>query len=127
MRSGLLGVAFESRDIYADPAVVASVFPATPAARSGLQAGDEIVELDGKPVTRLAQLKHAIGPRYENDIVKVRVKRNDRRLEFEIALVGEIQPYQAPLLGVLPSRDGTTSIRWVIPESPAANIRNVGW
>jgi serine protease Do len=47
----------------------------SPAQRAGIQAGDVIVAVDGKPVTYVAQLQEAIAFRKPGDVVTVEVAR----------------------------------------------------
>ncbi|HHK41043.1 MAG TPA: PDZ domain-containing protein, partial [Planctomycetaceae bacterium] len=85
------------------------------------------VAIDGKPIVRQAQLKHALGPRYAGETVRVEVERGKerKRLSFDVKLAATIEPYAHPFLGVLPetfslepSKNGIL-IRYVYPDSPA--------
>jgi S1-C subfamily serine protease len=64
LKKGLLGIRVQSPDIYGATPVIAEVTPNSAAARAGLKAGDVIVEIDGKPIVRQAQILHALGTRY---------------------------------------------------------------
>ncbi|MCA9175689.1 MAG: PDZ domain-containing protein [Planctomycetales bacterium] len=123
LQSGVLGIGLKGNDVYAIPAEVASVRVKSPAAEIGLKAGDKIVEINGQEVTRQAQLKHALGPLYAGDKVRVVVQRGDERKDLgETTLVSELVPYAAPYLGVLPRRESQPFVvRHVIPGSPAAD------
>lgn len=101
LRPGLLGVSLEGSDVYADPAVVAFYGANTPAGKVGIVEGDEITKVNGQVVRRQAELKHALGPLYEGDKIEVVVKRDDEELSFDIELVGELEPFVAPAIGVL--------------------------
>lgn len=125
LHSGLIGLTFDSSDLFSREALIASVVPNSPAAKSGLRVGDEIVAADGNEVTRQAQLKHALGPKYAGDTLKLTLRRGDEQFEVELELAKNIDPYQAPFLGVLPQRAGDiaskgVTIRFVYPDSPAA-------
>jgi serine protease Do len=127
LHPGLLGIALKPGDIYALPAEIAAVPPNSPAAKAGLKPADVIVALDGQPIVRQAQLKHALGPKYAGEKVKLTVTRKvdkkDEKLELEAELTDVLIPYEHPLLGILPMR-GTTekgvTIRYVFPSTPAA-------
>jgi S1-C subfamily serine protease/predicted esterase len=128
LHPGLLGISLKGNDIYVDAPIVASAPVKSPAAKAGLQAGDQIVEVDGQGVERQAQLKHLLGPRYAGDKVRLAVLRDGARIEAEIELAEKIEPYSHPFLGVLPKRDrgeearGDDSgivVRYVYPGSPA--------
>jgi hypothetical protein len=49
----------------------------------GIESGDEIVELDGKPVASMDDLRALLGAKKAEDPVKVKVKRGDTTHEFE--------------------------------------------
>ena len=124
--SGLLGVSLTGVDLYSNPAVIAMARAKGPAYQAGFRAGDKIVEVDGKPVTRAAELKHALGPKYAGDTVRVVAERGDARVDRRVELVDQIEPYEAPFLGILPRRfasDAETPgliVRYVYAGSPAA-------
>ncbi|MDP6443777.1 MAG: PDZ domain-containing protein [Pirellulaceae bacterium] len=122
---GLMGIGLDGSDIYSKPAVVGSVRAKSPAREAGLEAGDVIVEVDGAKITRQAQLKHALGPHYAGDRIKVSVVRGEdkKRIDVEMTLVKELIPYDAPFLGVLPIRfddRAGVGIRHIFADSPAA-------
>lgn len=60
----------------------------SPAAQAGLQAGDVIVEFDGKPVADLYAFTYALREKSAGDVVSVTVVRGERRLTFK-AVLGE--------------------------------------
>ena len=125
LHPGLLGVSLKQGDIYALPAEVAAAPPNSPANKAGVKPGDVIVEVDGKPISRQAELKHALGPHYAGEQVKLVLKRGDERVEATIELAEKLEPYAHPFLGLLPMRDGekdakSVVIRHVFPGSPAA-------
>src|SRR5688572_22725692 len=81
LHPGLLGVSLKPGDIYALPAELAACQAGSPAYKAGLRAGDTIIEIDGTPIARQAQLKHALGPRYAGDKVHVVVTRGKEKSE----------------------------------------------
>ncbi len=120
--AGILGVSFESQDIYSKAAKVAAVRAKSPAREAGLKPGDTVVELDGSPIIRLAQMKHALGPRYAGDSVSIVVTRGDagERVTLKATLIDKLIPYEHPFFGVLPRRDqDSLVVRHVFPGSPA--------
>lgn len=123
---GLLGIALKRGDIYTTPAELAAVQPGSPAYRAGLRAGDTIVEVDGQPIVRQAQLRHALAPRYAGErvhLVYLRGSSGDLpRKEAIVELADKLVPYEHPFLGLLPMRDALPGVRvrYVWPESPAA-------
>jgi serine protease Do len=122
LRPGLLGISLKQGDIYALPANVAACRADGPAGKAGIKTGDEVVEVDGSPVTRQAQLKHLLGAHYAGDQVKVVVRRGTERIEVSVELTDKMLPFQHPFLGILPMRDDTQPgvlVRYVYPDSPA--------
>jgi len=124
LHPGLLGITLKGNDIYGDPPDIAACQPKSPAKQAGLQAGDRIVEVDGIKIVRQTQLRHALGPRYAGDQVKIVVLRGDQRLELAVELADKLEPYENPFLGLLPGRSPVAkpgvTIRYVYPGSPAA-------
>ncbi len=123
IRAGRLGLNFKGTDIYADSATIAYCSFNSPAANAGLRPGDTIVAVNQEPIESQSQLKHALGPLYENDIVTVDVVRAGEQLNFRIQLAGEIEVYQPTALGILPvlgEDPDSLQVRYVFPESAAA-------
>src|SRR5205807_4481220 len=50
LHRGMLGVLPKSQDIYGVPSTIGTVLPSSAAGKAGLQSGDVIIEMDGKPV-----------------------------------------------------------------------------
>jgi serine protease Do len=123
LTKGVLGVQLKSKDMYGAVPEVANVSANSAAARAGMKAGDIITEIDGKPVVSEAQLKHLLGPKYENDKVTVKFKRGkEEQVAANIELVGSIVQFVHAFLGILPMRDDPklgVEIRYVYPKSPA--------
>ncbi|MDZ4686709.1 MAG: PDZ domain-containing protein, partial [Planctomycetaceae bacterium] len=74
------------------------------------------------PVTRMAQLRQVLGRKYADDVVRLEVRRDEKTARMEVKLVGELPPFAAGYLGVLPERNATTpgaTIRLVLSGSPA--------
>jgi serine protease Do len=123
---GLMGITTKGQDIYEGQPTIDRVRYGSPAQQAGLKEGDVIIELDGRPVKRQAQIKHALGNRYSGETVSVKVKRGKEELTRELTLVDKLVPYESAFLGVLPVRDGVgkaepgVGVRFVIPDSPAA-------
>ncbi len=128
LRPGLLGITLKPGHRFADPAVVASVRPNSPAYKAGIQPGDQIVAIQGQQIRRQIQVQEALGPLYAGDEVTIAVLRQGKRLEFRARLTDQLRPYQRPFLGVLPQVAALgqkpsvpgVSIRYVFPHSGAA-------
>ncbi|MGI8980392.1 MAG: PDZ domain-containing protein [Pirellulaceae bacterium] len=122
LKPGLLGISLKRGDIYSLPADVAAARADGPAGKAGIKTGDEVVEIDGAPVKRQAQLKHLIGAHYAGDKVKVVVRRGSERIESTVELTDKMEAFQHPFLGVLPIRDDKQPgvlVRYVYAGSPA--------
>jgi S1-C subfamily serine protease/predicted esterase len=126
LHPGLMGISLKAGDPYSLPAELAVAQAGSPAYKAGLRAADTIIELDGTPIARQAQLKHALGPHYAGDkihIVFTRGKDNERK-ETDVELAEKLVPYEHPFLGVLPLRDKDEApgvrVRYVYPAGPAA-------
>ncbi len=120
---GLMGVTFKQGG--KEETVIDRVRFDSPAHKAGLKSGDRFVELEGEKVARLAQLRHVLGRKYAGDTVKVVVARGDERQAMEVTLVGELTPYEAAFLGIVPQRQlldpnvKGVPVRAVMPDSAA--------
>jgi serine protease Do len=124
LRPGKLGVSLKGTDLFSGEVVIAAAAAGSPAQQAGFKAGDKIVEVDGVKITRQAELRHVLMPRYAGDKLKVVALRGEERIEREIELVADIPPYEFPFLGILPLREPSAfpgvRVRYVYSESPAA-------
>lgn len=120
---GLLGIRMKSRDVYSAAPVIGEVGPGTAAAKAGLLPEDLILEVDGKPVSRYAQIQHILGTKYAGDRVRLKVKRGDQVLDLpDIELTAAPEVTALAYLGILPMRDDPepgVAIRYVFPQGPA--------
>jgi serine protease Do len=141
LSAGVLGIGYAARDPFTGAATIATCRAGSPAAKAGLRPGDTIVSADGRPVTRIAELRHALAPRYAGDTVELVVDRprgkvaeaaaaeaaGPTRMTVRVELVSELPPWRRPMLGIVPERasgrDAARSparVAWVWPGSPAA-------
>ena len=121
---GKLGVSLKGQDNNSDEAVVGYVQVKGPASAAGLKVDDKIVELAGSKVTRLGELRLALGRYYAGEKVKLVALRGEQRIETQLELAAKIDPYQNPFLGILPRRESTDDkpgvvVRYVYPGSGA--------
>ncbi|MBV9122629.1 MAG: PDZ domain-containing protein [Planctomycetes bacterium] len=123
LNRGLLGVLLKGQDMFSTPPEIASVTPGSVAARAGIKPGDTITAIDGAPVVRQAQMMHALGNKYEGDVISLKVKRGDQEVNFpNLKLAGLQVAFAYPFLGILPVRDDPAKgveVRYVYPQSPA--------
>jgi putative serine protease PepD len=67
-------------------AQVSSVSAGTPAAKAGLQAGDVITALDGKPITKADDLTAGVTAHAPNDKVTLTITRNGKTQQIDVTL-----------------------------------------
>ena len=139
LRAGLAGFTFASTDMFGGDTKVDRIRYDSPMYRAGFKDGDQILDVDGHKVTRPAQVRHVLGSKMEGDKLAITIKRGEETKQADLTLVGELPPFEAGFLGMLPTRerqglgvkgqgsdeskpqDGV-GIRWVYPDSPAAKI-----
>ena len=126
---GMLGIAYRSQDPINGQPIVGSVRPGSPAAAAGLEPGDRLVSIDDRPITRIADAKHAVAPRYAGDRISITLSRETagetpKELTVEATLVDRLPPWRRAVIGVVPV-DGPTpepggiELDWIWPGSPA--------
>jgi S1-C subfamily serine protease len=124
LNRGLLGITVQSPDIYGPEPKIATVAPDSAASKAGIQVNDVVKEIDGKSVRNQAQVLHALGAKYEGDVVSVKVLRGTEEKTFkDIKLGGILNQHGRAVLGILPVRDDPepgVEVRYVYPKSPAA-------
>jgi serine protease Do len=132
LTSGILGIGYAARDPFTGQATIATCRAGSPAARAGLRTGDTVVEADGQPVTRIAELRNVLAPKYAGDTVDLVVERRDgdrsERVAVQATLAESLPPWRRPMIGVVPTRRaadadaGATGVEvgWVWPDGPAA-------
>jgi S1-C subfamily serine protease/predicted esterase len=124
LKRGLLGVSWPPElDRYGPLPPIATVIPKSAADAAGIQPGDVITEIGGAKIVRHTQLMHALGSRYEGDVLTVKVKRGTEEKPFkDLKLTGALAAYARPFIGILPLRDDPepgVQVRYVFPKSPA--------
>jgi regulator of sigma E protease len=105
--------------------IVGYVPPESPALKAGIESGDKILEVDGKPVHRFSGMNDSVVwnvVRSEGATIPVKVERNGAVLDFAV------EPYKAETRGwrrksvrqimIMPAQ--TAIIDEVQPETPAA-------
>lgn len=126
LRRGLLGINPATPDQYNTVPAIGAIQPDSAAARAGMKVGDKILAIDDKPTPNFSTVQHILGPKYENDVVKIKISREDKEMEFaKVILLGTATAYVNPFLGILPMRDEAQDkpgivIRHVYANSPAA-------
>ena len=75
---------FETSD--ANGAVITSVEPDSPAAKSGLKVGDVITEFEGQKVTDATELQVAVGGKHPGTTIKVGLLRDGKAMTVPVTL-----------------------------------------
>ena len=78
LQPGLLGINVKGADLYRPAGDRRRRAGHRPGLQSRLRAGDKIVEVDGQPITRPAELKQQLGPLYAGDTIKIVALRGER-------------------------------------------------
>ena len=124
---GKAGFRTQSPDEFAPLIVLSGVTPGSPAAKSGMKAGDRIVgagpNREGlKQVAMHSELKHAMGTSDAEQSMVFEVERDGAKKQFEVTLVKELPTYREPFLGVTIDSNSPPSaprVLSVVPDSPA--------
>ena len=123
LHRGVAGIHLKGPNLFVGPALIAACHPKCPATAAGIKAGDQIVQIDGRPIARGVEAKTAIGRHYAGDKMRFTLLRGKERLERELTLAEKLEPFQHGFLGVLPMRSAEekgVTVRYVYAKSPAA-------
>lgn len=82
---GWLGVTVSESKDGSEP-VVADVYPESPAVRAGLQVGDRLVTINGRPVERYQQLLRRIAIQGPGVVIRLGVRRGSQQLDVSALL-----------------------------------------
>lgn len=72
--------------IFGSPCSIREVIKDGPAAKAGAMAGDEILEVDGSPITTLEAVSPILNKKKIGEKVTLKVKRKDKTLSYTITL-----------------------------------------
>lgn len=124
LRKGRIGITMKNEEPVMAEATVTNVALDSPASKLGIEPGDKIIAVDGKPIKNQAQFLHAMGPKYEGDAVSLKLKRKDKEVDIpKVVLAGPPTSHSHTFLGILPMRDDNengVAVRYVFPNTPAA-------
>jgi len=126
LEPGLLGLAWTSRDSLNGAPVIGAVSAGSPAAAAGLAAGDRIVAVSGRGVSRAADVRHALAPLHAGERVVIEVERSGGAVQPErravtVTLAARLAPARRGVLGIVAgASDDATRIAWLLPDGPAA-------
>jgi serine protease Do len=105
--------------------IVRDVYPDSPAAKSGIQPGDRVVSLEGRPVKDRGDLQEQISALEPRQSVKLEFERAEKKetMEAKLATLPEVVPDKLPPAhdANLPPDENSPSLGKVeikIPEAP---------
>ena len=123
---GMLGISLKRGDMFTLPPEIAACRSDSPAAKAGLKKGDIVVSVNGEPVVRQAQFRHAMGPHDAGEKVTLVARRDKGEITAEVQLIDKLPPFVPPFLGILPARTteapGVTVRLFIYPDSPATKL-----
>ncbi|PIE41009.1 MAG: serine peptidase [Gammaproteobacteria bacterium] len=131
---GWLGVVIQdvSRDLALsldmkrpEGAIVAKVLPDGPAGMGGIRAGDVILKFDGKPITKAASLRHAVGRTTPGSEVDVLIVRAGKKKKLEIA-IGQLPQDPSKIARVSKTKAHTSLLGLDVVELPGAQAQKLG-
>ncbi len=85
-RRAFLGVKTSEQEPEAEGFQVGEVVPGSVAERTGIKAGDVILEIDGRRIRSFDDLRAVIAGKNPGERIKLRVRRGEEALEFECEL-----------------------------------------
>ena len=103
IKPGMIGIASKTKDPYDDGTEIAAVRKRSPAETSGIKAGDELIEIDGKKVRRHQEIKQALGRFDAGETIRIKLRRDGKEIDITTELAETIPPLQPQRLGVLVS------------------------
>jgi serine protease Do len=86
LQPGMMGVGFGNSDPNLAAPVIGTVQPGSPAQKAGLEPGDQVVVVEGKPVGRLADFINCLGTFYSGDLVKLTILRGAKEKTVSLRL-----------------------------------------
>ena len=106
LRPGLLGIGYSSTDPINGHPVIEIVRADSPAAKSGMQSGDQIISIDGQAIQRIADIRHALTPKLAGDSIKMTLRREGKKTPQTIraVLTDTLPPWRRSMLGIIPAR-----------------------
>jgi serine protease Do len=106
LRPGLLGIGYSTTDPINGRPVIEIVRANSPAAKSGMQSGDQIISIDGKTIQRIADIRHALTPKLAGDSIKMTLRREGEKtpLTIQTVLTDTLPPWKRSMLGIIPAR-----------------------
>jgi len=77
IRGAMLGVLIDPVNALSDRVLIGSVLPDSPAFKAGLRRGDQIVKLNGEPLTAWKDLTDGVSQRHPGDKIELEIHRKN--------------------------------------------------
>ena len=132
LRPGLLGIGYSTTDPINGRPVIEIVRADSPAAKSGIQSGDQIISIDGQTIQRIADIRHALTPKLAGDSIKMILRHEGEKTPqtIQAVLTDTLPPWKRSMLGIIPARrtlkaknkkvqNSGVIVDWIWPNSPA--------
>jgi len=132
LRPGLLGIGYSTTDPINGRPVIEIVRADSPAAKSGIQSGDQIISIDGQTIQRIADIRHALTPKLAGDSIKMILRHEGEKTPqtIQAVLTDTLPPWKRSMLGIIPARqtlkaknkkaqNNGVMIHSIWPDSPA--------
>ncbi len=100
IKPGVAGIVAKSNDPYVESTDIATVRTRSPAAKAGLQAGDQITAIDGVALRSHREIKQSLGAKDAGDTVTLRYRREGQESDVQLTLTDEIPPLNPQWLGI---------------------------
>ncbi|MBT7727759.1 MAG: PDZ domain-containing protein [Planctomycetaceae bacterium] len=106
LRPGLLGIGYSTTDPINGRPVIEIVRADSPAAKAGMQSGDQITSVDGQTIQRIADIRHALTPKLAGDLIKITLRRDGEKTPrtIEAVLTDTLPPWKRSMIGIIPAR-----------------------
>lgn len=99
---GLLGISLTSRNPLSSDVIVKKVHADSPADQSGLQAGDQILSVNDRPMARLGLLQGALKSAWAGDTLRLEIERDGEQQSVEATLTDKLKIPARGWLGIVP-------------------------
>ena len=101
VKKGVIGIVSKTKDPYDDGTTIAAVRTRSPAEAAGIKAGDEVIEVAGRPVRRHQEIRQALGSFDAGETIRLKLRRDGKELELETTLAETIPPLRPQRLGII--------------------------
>jgi serine protease Do len=86
LHEGRAGLKLPVKEMFIQEAVVLGVLPRSPAENAGIQKGDRITSIDGKPVQLAVDALVGVRSRYAGDSLSITLQRDGKPIQVKIVL-----------------------------------------